>query len=395
MLAAFFLNVKAGTANIIIKEIFIVSRIENEGDFTPEAKFAKAGENVTLACVLKAEKEGKTIYYSTADRIRLNSGKVPETQIRRWDKRIDGAITIAWYKIEPFMLHQSPPGNDPEVPDFLWYTNAHLPGCPKNRGWIGFDTIEYKETGIKRKQWELDADAHPSERKYDIHQGLGVMRYKVTALLMSPGEKSLTVSSPGKESVDMYGIKNNVHMVDFRKDDTFLGWITSYFNVPGVFGSVRQQLDRYLGVDCADLIIAACNRYSGKNIGYTNVNGLIPMMKKKTRDLYLFSDGTLHVSPEKKAETVELVFGRDVFPGDLIFFDYPVEGHQKYGSWDHVGVILSDSGARGRIDTVLGPGDLILHAGFEELHSTLLESGAFVGEDFPTRVIIGRFEEKH
>ncbi|MEW6558086.1 MAG: hypothetical protein AB1349_12170 [Elusimicrobiota bacterium] len=90
--------------------------------------------------------------------------------------------------------------------------------------------------------------------------------YKVKIIYTDKSGKKQVLATPGKESVDYCGITQKVHRIDFRKDNTYLGWLSSYYNVPGVFGSVDSQDNEYTGIDCADLVVAGYRKYSNKNI---------------------------------------------------------------------------------------------------------------------------------
>jgi len=72
------------------------------------------------------------------------------------------------------------------------------------------------------------------------------------------------------------GISPRVLRVTFRSDDTLIGYMRGYFNVPDVFGSGgsgrTHQTALYQGADGADVITAAV-REAGGRIAFTSVLG--------------------------------------------------------------------------------------------------------------------------
>src|SRR5207253_2090875 len=96
-------------------------------------------------------------------------------------------------------------------------------------------------------------DARPSDPRLDDHGGLGAMR--LAATITPPGGRR-GASTPGAADRDGPGIADRVFRYTFRSGDDFLGWLTSYFNVPYLFGSAghyeKAQAERYVGADCAD-----------------------------------------------------------------------------------------------------------------------------------------------
>lgn len=392
ILSFLMLIFQANLHGIELKKIIIVSRVNNEKITTEKSKFAHQGDKVELFCVLEAVIENNVVYFSEAEQIELDNRKIPASKMRKWDVNSLKNIEIEWFKVEPYMMHEKLKGNDPECLWFKWYTNAHVPGCNKNRGWIDYDQIEYKEIKIvnEKNKWIIGADAHPTDILYDINNGLGVMRYKVMVTHYSGDHKQI-ICSLGKESVNNYGIIPKVHMVNFRKDDSFLGWLSSFFNVPGVFGSTKVQVEEYIGIDCADLITGAYNKFKKKDVSYSNVEGLMKHTKIIIDSKYLHSNGKISASGDSFAD-VDIEFGKDVLPGDIIFFNYPENENKKsYGSWDHVGVIYADKGNDGKADGKLNKYDLILHAGPEEPRLNILNYQGFTG-DIPTLIRIGRFK---
>src|SRR5205085_2121286 len=144
--------------------------------------------------------------------------------------------------------------------------------------------------------------------------------------------------------------------------DDFLGWLTSYFNVPYLFGSAgegaRNQAERYLGADCADVLVAALRR-SGARLSYSSVSGLVDQLRPVAGPVVVAPcDGPACAA----AAGPRLRFGADVRPGDLLALDY-VGAADLPRSWDHIGALIEDRGPDGTPDGVLGPEDLFADTG--------------------------------
>ena len=236
----------------------------------------RMGEVGELVAVVRGMgDEGAETYYSgQAGRVWVE-GEVRE--LGAWD----GAVEIEWFRVEPVMMHGAGEGHDETAPGWLWYTNARVPWSPRMReGWIGFDRIEYVENpvaaeAIRGGGWRVVADARPTDGAYDRAGGMGVMRYGVEVTI--DGRDYRTA---GVEVRNERGIGAEVFRVTVRRDDSFLGWATSYFNVPGLYGSHERQVDDYVGVDCADLLVGAYRRWRGGGMTYTGVNKLMERMER-------------------------------------------------------------------------------------------------------------------
>src|SRR5207245_391846 len=127
-------------------------------------------------------------------------------------------------------------------------------------------------------------------------------------------------------------------------DDSFVGWLTSFFNVPYVFGSAgkgaKSQAERRVGADCADVLVAALRSTGARNMDYSSVMYLI--------------DHLPHVSPPAQigacpstgpcaAATPPIRFARDVRPGDFLALDY-VGASELPRPWDHIVAVVEDRG---------------------------------------------------
>ena len=80
----------------------------------------------------------------------------------------------------------------------------------------------------------------------------------------------------------MKGLPPQVFRVSVRKYGGFLGYLTSFFNVPGVFGSIPYQSNNYIGSDCCDVLTAAYGKWKGKVITKDyNVDMLVSRLPKR------------------------------------------------------------------------------------------------------------------
>src|SRR5260370_23149687 len=125
----------------------------------------------------------------------------------------------------------------------------------------------------------LDASPTTGAPRAEAWLGLGVMRLAATVQLGS--DETIYATPDASDSDGM--ISPRVFRYSFRSGDDFLGWLSSFFNVPYLFGSAgkgtRNQAERYLGADCADILVAALRR-RGLAIDYTSVTELVDTLPK-------------------------------------------------------------------------------------------------------------------
>lgn len=258
--------------------------------------------------------------------------------------------TFRWSRVEPRLHHTSTPSPNGSNPA---YSNSVLFG-PRHGKWLGFDNIEYHTTPIRRARRAsiVVTEATPTDRR--LRSGAGTMRYQVHVTL-----DGQTWSSPGVEAITQTGIDPSVRRVSFRAADDFVGYLTAYHNVPNLFGSAgkgsRHQTDRFQGADCADVIVGAA-RLGGARIDYTHAAGLTRYARPVGGLLNV--DGT-SITHTDTGQPAHLVFGRDVRRGDLMLIDYSTFDVTRR-KWDHVAVIESDGGERGRFDSQ----DRVLHMAY-------------------------------
>ena len=355
-------------------------------------------ELLVLAEVRAGGKRARPAWYGPAG---VDSAKVGRKTVR-----LLGADTlpvrpwVAWFKVEPRMGHAPGEGR---VPGYDGYCNAWLGGRRHGR-WIGIDRIAYFETDVGLHRggadgdgwtrrvdgWTRLADAHPSDPAHDVRGGLGTMRFKA-ALSLDCGRT--WVESPGAAARDRLGIKPTVHRVSFREGDDFAGYVTSFFNVPQVFGSLPAQARRFIGVDCADVLIAAARTRGHKKIGYTFVEGLWKYASEVVPRLLVRHD---RVVPS----AVHWSRAADPAPGEVRRGDIIPIGYERrreeygYRSFAHVAVLYADrsdpSGpAKGAADGLLDPFDLILHVGYPALEIEPL------GGQAPATIAVLRWKRRH
>lgn len=326
---------------------------------------ARVGEPVTLYATVRH----RGLWYTDAPRVRGVSRKKLRPLAALGDD-----VEVRWTQVEPRMFHVDTPPPNVGNPA---YSNSVLFGAGHGR-WLGYDTLEYGERALPDRGGALTVThATPSDRRLDRNGGLGTMRYRVQ---VRAGDREW--SSPGTDSTVRAGIRNSVRRVSFRAGDDLVGWLTSYFNVPNVFGSAgvgrRHQTELHQGADCADVIVGAA-RKAGAKVPYTSVAGL----RRHTKAL---SD-VLRVSGARVTDAeetdVELRWGTDVRAGDLVLIKYGVDFTGR--AWDHIAVLAKDGGQPGVFD----PGDEVLHMGY--LYGLVREP---LGAQHPAIIKLARFRRR-
>ena len=371
---------------IEIKNVKIVSKRNGAKTAVPGSLDVLVKDTVALHCLVKASVDGQTVYFTTAGKVK----GIPGAKIRSWDEEEHGHIAVTWFKVEPRMMHEELESNDPEAPWYTHYANAHVPGSPSHPKWIGHDTIEYEENEAG-EGWSIPADAHPTAKKYDVNGGLGVMRYKVEVT-----HAGQVVSTHGMESTKTYGITKKVFRITFRASDSFKGWLTSFFNVPGIYGSTVVQAQSHIGVDCSDLLTAAWNLATGKDLAFTSAGGMLKHVDVIRPFRWFYGGSKFYETDEKSGEKETIPYGKGgVREGDVIFFCYsPISGKNRCKRWHHVGALYADSGPDGEPDGVLDGKDIVLHAGPREPHLSTLKNAASAYVDDPTGIIVGRISKQ-
>jgi hypothetical protein len=255
------------------------------------------------------------------------------------------------------------------------YNNANPPGSHNAYQWRGIDPIDYYRVELThlRGQWEVepfakgapaifasvrawlkDRDAEAYASLY--HDDLGTFHFQAVVEDLDKRWRS-----PGPQDRDSLGLSPRVARVSLHDGDAWPGRLRAWFNVPGVFGSTTPQANGHVGVDCADALMAAWGEHRGRAVQKNyNVDALVGLARDKVEaDL---SGGAVQGTP--------LRWGDDVSPGDLVAVRY--DGASRY---QHIGALDSDADG----DGLLGPEDLILHAGPWPLQRSRLDTGFFDG----------------
>jgi hypothetical protein len=328
---------------------------------------ARLGETVEVFLTAPGRLDGRPVVFSES-RAR---GRVS------WTAAGCPAVEVAWSRVEPRMQHvkTAAPNKDIAV-----YSNAVIFG-PKHGAWLGFDRIEYYESKLDASSsaggWSLAVrDATPTEpfarRRPAALLPFGVMRLKAEVRLTAGGAATTPLAATaGADDAPAGMIAARVFRYSFRRDDSFVGWLTSFFNVPYLFGSAgrgaKSQAERYLGADCADLLVAALRRAGARGIDYTSVVDLVGSLPRATgqpSELPACTRAAAAGAPPCAAATPPLRFGHEVRPGDLLALDY-VGAEELPRAWDHIVAVVEDRGPGpdGAPDGVLGPEDLVADSG--------------------------------
>ncbi len=261
--------------------------------------------------------------------------------------------SVRWYRIVPDISKN--------------YNNANWPWEDDAYQWVGFARIDYhrKELTQFRGKWRISplpasgslsqsaADAIIGSRYYRSDMG----SFWFQAEIASDGK---IYRSPGIEDSYDRGISPKVFRMSVRNGEGYIGYLTSFFNVPGLFGSITYQSSNYIGADCADVLMAALAAWKKKSMQKNyNVAMLVTGLTRVAEfDLS-------HGNTAKK-----LRWGSDVRPGDFIAVRYP-----SYRQYAHIGALYSDANKNGLLDAA----DIIIHAGPAPLHFSHLKEGNFDG----------------
>lgn len=277
-----------------------------------------------------------------------------EGRVRRAVSTLPEGASVRWLRVEPLLMHTTTPAPNGDIPSF---SNAVLTG-PRHGAWLGFDTMEYATLALSESaSIAIDAAhvrvsaAHPTSREHDLHAGAGSMW--LAAVVTLPDGR--TIASADGTSVDRFGLSRDVMRVSFRASDDYLGWLSTYFNVPNLFGSSGghgdHQTDRYVGADCADVLVGG-RRAMGERFAYASVAGISTFATPVSDAFEQRDDG----------ETIALRWGSDIQPGDLVTIGYENPGDDAIlpRAWDHIGTLVRDSDG----DGVLSARDVMRHMGF-------------------------------
>jgi hypothetical protein len=349
-LAIVLVSSTAVAAPFVAERALVVGRVDG-GAWSDAATEARLDQKTELAAIVIGKRGGK--------RVVLAPDGVAKVRLGRATVRTEtlGDARVRWSSVEPHGFRATPAKNGVAS---TWYSNVSQEPGSFGR-WMGYDAVDYFERELVAwgSRAIIPASITAGEDNAQQVPGLGTLRFKVEVEIAGA-----PVASPGKDATDSFGILPSVHRVSIRRDDDFLGYLSSYLLVPEVFGSAGggrdHQTERFIGADCADVMVGAMRR-AGKRLAYTNVAGLPAYTKRITGSIVLDDTGT----PPSPIEGVR--------PGDLIRIDYggASSGHTPR-AWDHVAALWEDRSDpagphRGGPDGQLDGFDLVIHMGHPRL----------------------------
>jgi hypothetical protein len=248
------------------------------------------------------------------------------------------------------------------------YKNANMPWEKDAYKWIGFARIDYQRkelTGFQGR-WQIepfDNDNNTQVRTFWDKAANSKFYNKDVGSFWFQAEvekEGVIYRSTGIEDSDKKGLSPKVFRVSIRDGEGYIGYLTSFFNVPALFGSITYQSNNYIGVDCADVLMAAYGKWKNKPIEKNyNVAMLVSQWPKVGE--FDLSEGIANK---------QLKWGREVHPGYFIAVRY--SGSKQY---QHIGALFSDANHNG----ILDGGDLVIHAGPVRVDCSYLREGNFDG----------------
>lgn len=344
----------AHAADLRIDSIHLVGRAGVDAPWTAGPTEALLADAPELAVVALGRLDGRRVL--VADAVEPHAAPKPRGPVVPWP---DG-VSVRWATVEPHAWRE-PEAVAPNGVTTRYHSNVHMDRDRFGK-WAGYDEVTYFESPLPDLDdlRRIPAVVRPTDPTAPSFGGLGTIRYRVEVTLPD----GTTRATPGASDRDHYGIRESVHRVSVRRDDTFTGWLSSYFLVPEVFGSSgpgkNHQTDRYVGADCADVLTGAL-RAAGYRIEHSHVAGLTKLAAVVAGPVDLDDEG----NPPTAITGVQV--------GDVIRIDYggALSGHTPR-SWDHVAVLWEDrsdpeSPAKGAPDGHLDGYDLVVHMGHPRL----------------------------
>jgi hypothetical protein len=305
----------AARAEPRVVAVHLVSRVGDAEVADDRAKRALARDPVRLHAVLVVRDGSRTVYHSDAGAVELGGRRRPTRPLAQAP-----AVRLSWFKVEPRVETMS----------------------NTESGRFRFEAIAYAETEVAawRGRSSVVADVRPTLTP-DRGDGVGTMRFKLQAETADG-----TTATPGadeRRGAGSGGLRDSVHRVSLRRDDTYLGFLTELFGQPYIWASAGRssathQSERLEGSDCADFVIYG-RRRMGEDRDYT-WTGALPQV---TRLLSRGKAGPGGVYVDERG--APLRFTR---VGDILLFPR------------HVGVLSADRGERGVLDRA----DLMMHTFF-------------------------------
>jgi hypothetical protein len=337
-----------------------ISSADDDGQAVVET-FDETSDRTAIRCSLSIQTRIDDGSWSSKFAVYPQKGQSVALRVNR------GGDKIRWYMIFADLTRN--------------YKNANHPWEDNPYKWVGFEPIQYHR--IELEQFNDQREIQPFAADVDLweiplkwfrsngytgyaldfyHGNTGTFWFQVEV-----ENRGIVTRSPGIEDVNERGLKKNVTRVSIRDGRGFMGYLTSLFNVPGIFGSVLSQSSNYVGADCADMLITAWSKWK-RRAPKKNYNVQMLVNKFERRAGFQMVQGM----PDSPVTWTE-----DVRAGDFIAVSYG-EGSRRF---HHIGALYEDANANGSLDA----DDLVLHAGPDPLHLTRLKHGAFDG-----RVVILR-----
>jgi len=298
---------------------------------------------------------------------------------------LPGGASIRWLQVIPRLDHVD---LDPPNPGNPSFSNNVLFG-PDHGKWLGFDRLEYVTAPLVRDGAEVTSptlvvrEAEPPAAG-TASPGAGSVWFAAEVTLAD----GTVVSTPAGGHTDSLGLSSDVMRVSFRTGDDYLGWLSTYFHVPNVFGSggpsdTRHQTERYVGADCADVLVGALRASGRTHAVYTSISGLDHLAEATSPVLFMDTSGAV---VDGEGQPFALRWGEEISPGDLLVIDYSDDpANQLPRSWDHIGALVEDRGESGP-DGVLDGRDVLRHVTALGLGDRPLE------EQAPMRLRIWRWK---
>jgi len=412
-----------------LEEVFIVTNHLGDETWSGEITPGPVAHNKELKLRVVARFSGTahSYYwgpdYGTESVSNLNGGT---RTVYAWPGGHWGTPTVTWKKVMPHMNNSDwdrSVSNDPWNPSYDAYTNvvpkdtaetnpcecSHnhrysfpgadeglgesfgicIGGCPvggcphthsKYRGVYshtnegdGCDIIEYEQTTVSGT-WQIteSSSTEPGTRHYRVSQFeyQGVTKY--TRGKENTSNVSNLVYAAGDDDAYERGIRTEVTRIVRKSDNSnaFLSHVKSHEFVPWIYGSWGvTQADKYIGFDCADLLVASA-RHAGNSVSFGSANSLTSRTAIKASGEPYYLQGS--VVKDKNGSDANIMMGTDIDEGDLILIDRNFSGSF---SADHATALYDSDG-----DSKLDGDDTLIHAthgGVEDGQSlsTVLDAG--------------------
>lgn len=338
---------------------FVASRV-GAGEASAANKVVAHDAQVTLVAVVRAvvagarpEEPGRTerVVYVDADGVAaVVLPKVGRVAVARWDAAWP-ALDVRWQEVRALGLHSESyrlAQNLRRATRHGEFTNVMSNG-PTEGQWLGRDTLEYFHVD-RGAGPTLAADASPGTVRYRFDADLADAALRLgerapgTPGRRDPRPTTATDLRSGLLdgfSRDLAGAGPDVHRVSRRGPSAhpLLSHLEAFRGVPWLYGSLGNQVQDYLGYDCADLVFAAARRAGlTTRTQFTNANNLCRIYLRAAGKLptVRFDEG-LRALDLKTGAPVSLRVGPgadDARAGDVVFFDWDGDG-----DWDHTTVL--------------------------------------------------------